>query len=821
MLGGCKPKSSTDASGSPGPAAYFKTPFQDESQFIVEAIVSDLAEQIYYAAYHRLPDEKSFSVLATEKPGSPQDAPIYELQIQLDPKVGGINSELNVNGPIWSPSVYEGLASSLAKTVALNPGPAGQPGDTTLLAKLLDGTAETIERENQDVSAALEGDFGNPLLHEQAALLLGAFLMRDHSGNFYAILPPLSRLTAHLAMAHFLRGTDAEGVNGRMAETMMLTLVGDEADALRHLDTMSTSDAAVAAFARALRIRNTGDYRPLDALDGLSRVEIVEWFMARSDYVDLPQAWQKLSDDQKQTIDFVRAANQEKYSVEVGHQLLDSSIPLELNEIRSVYGLYHQKQLGEDGLVDALNALPERCFGESDGNVHVRVIGWGQWADFFQRHLCYAIQQNYYFMSSMWGVPDDARQFAEKCEQSYGGLRLYPFVRRFNCSDERSYHEAVDDAFKVTVDMPQLVPAECWNYLCYQVSFAAPYNPNPNPHINEWHKHNPPPGTVYDLYPRLNHPSLVGRADALPRFEQLHEMAPYDCRIINFIQQHKYNGTPTYEEATNLFKTVLPYATYAMACVANTVTNQPARYEELMEPAAELNPAYYYDLGYYEDRRQEADKAAHYYDLACNSDPDSVRAASLAPWRVKYYLKKGQTDRARHIADDAGEVYSARGLTAKATFFELTSNYDGAFEWYAKDEERYGDSKPLLQFCLRYKQLTGDNRFEPEIQKRIKKYFPEGMQTVTLADFHDAPKDGVLINQQTELLTGAGLLKGDVIVALNGTRTHTFNEYTFLREALANPEMDLIVWQGTAYHEIKAAPPNHLFGADFRDYKTR
>ena len=62
--------------------------------------------------------------------------------------------------------------------------------------------------------------------------------------------------------------------------------------------------------------------------------------------------------------------------------------------------------------------------------------------------------------------------------------RLYPFVRRFNCTDVEAYHKSVDDGFKVTVDTPHLVPAECWNNLCYHVSFAPLYSPNPNPHIN-------------------------------------------------------------------------------------------------------------------------------------------------------------------------------------------------------------------------------------------------------------------------------------------------------------------------------------------------
>src|ERR1700731_1719287 len=79
---GCKPKSSAAA---PASSAYFKTPFQTESEFIVEAIVSDLAEQMFYAASHRLPDKSHFLVRVQEKPGSPLDSPGYEVRVRLDP----------------------------------------------------------------------------------------------------------------------------------------------------------------------------------------------------------------------------------------------------------------------------------------------------------------------------------------------------------------------------------------------------------------------------------------------------------------------------------------------------------------------------------------------------------------------------------------------------------------------------------------------------------------------------------------------------------------------------------------------------------------
>jgi hypothetical protein len=822
LAAGCKPKSSTPPpAGPPSAAGYFQTPFQSECEFIVSAMVGDLAEQMYYAANHRLPDEKSFSVTATEKFGSSLDEPVYALQIRLDPKLAELKCDVTINGPIWSPQVYQGVATQLARAVGVTAGNSVLREDTALLAKLKDGTPETIERENQRLSSGLENDFGNPELHEQAAVLLGAFLLRDHSGKFFEIRSPLSRLAAHLTMARFLRGSGSAGINGQLAEAMMLTLVGDEAAAMQRLNEVSTNNAAVLPIVRALQARNTGDYRPLDKLDGLSRVEAVEWFSAQANYVATTLAWPKLDADQKQTIDYVRAANDMGYSVEIGHQLLAVSIPLEMQEIQSVYNLSHGGKLTKKNLAQALNELPGGCFSRAGGEVHVHLIGWGQWADFLQRHLCHAIHQNFIFMNRMWGVPDDAKEFAAKCEQAFDGLRLYPFVRRFNSTEVDAYHKAVDDGFKVTVATPQLVPAECWNYLCYKVNFAPPYDPNPNPHVNEWHSHNPPPGTVYDLRPRLNHPSLINRPDAIARFEQLHEMAPYDCRIIHFLLERKYKDQLTYEQAAGLFQAMLPYSVNAMRTVANTVYSQPEQYQNLMLQAAALDPVCYYDLGDYEISRQEEDQGAKYIDQACAADQDSVRVSNHAYWRVHYYLKKGQIEKARQIADEGGEVYSSVGLEAKASFLEGTTNYDGAFEWYAKLEERYNHSGPLIAFCERYKNLTGDNRFEPELKKRMKTLFPGGIEKVSLADFHGVPADGVLIQQQNALLTAAGLRAGDVIVALNGTHTHAFTQYMYVRDSLTGPEMDLIVWQGNRYHEFKASPPNHLFGVDFGDYRAQ
>jgi tetratricopeptide (TPR) repeat protein len=818
LAGGCKKASSNGPKSSGG---YFEPQFQTESQFVVDAIVSDLAEQMYFAMFHRLPDKKYFSIVVTDNGGS-IDEPIYSLQIRLDRKISDLKMDVKIDGPIWSPDVYRPVAENLARAIGLNVDASGKTDDTSLLSKLLDATPETLEQQNQELSNALESDFQNPTLHEKAALLMGAFVFREHSGSFFEIRSPLSRITAHLVMARFLRGSDSFSIDGQMAETLMLTTIGDEAPALERLRNMDTNDPTVNAMVRGVYARNTGDYQPLTAVTDRSPFESIQLFYAMAATIGTPLAWPKLADEQRKSIDYVRLAYELGYSVEIGHELLENSGPLEMREIKSIYELSHHNQAMPSDIGKILNELPEYCFSvDTGGKAHVHILGWGQWAMFFQRHLCNTVAQNFYLMNSMWGVPDDAKEYAARCDQSFGNLTLYPFVRRFDCTDVGSYHKAVDDGLKMTVSQPQFVPAECWNYLCYTVPFAPLYNPNPNPHVNEWHDHNPPPGTVYDLNPRLDHPSLVGRPDALERFDRLRDLAPYDLRISRFIMKKRYQDNPDFDQAMALYHDTLSYSPEAMQAVANSVYGDPAKYVPMMTRAAEINPRYYYFLGDYVFRLKGEDKAASYYQKGFDADPDRVGASDYAEWLVRYWHKHQQDARADAIAQEAGMVYSFRGLRAQAVFLELTSNYDGAFEWFAKIEERYNDPTPVMDFCFRYKAKTGDSRFEAEVQKRTGKLFPRGLEKVTLADFKSPPTDGVTFRQENELMKANGLTGNDIIVAVYGIRVHNATQYMYARTLKETPEMDLIVWQGNAYREIAANPPRHLFGVDIDTYSQK
>ena len=566
LLAGCRPNS-TEAdvkSGQPIPTGgqtfgYFQTHFQEESQFIVENVAADLAEMIHFARHHRLPPAPEFSVAAQETLGTALGAPVYQVRVGLGAKSKAVEVDVHVDGPIWSAAVYEPLVTNLAQAVGVEaPAVAKDAADTALLQSLTRATARVIEEENLSLSAALDRSFNDPALHEKAALLLGAFALREHSGDFYDIRWALCRMTAHLAFARFLSGTDAPGLEGQVADAVLETLMNNQAVALKKLTAISSSDPAVISWVRALQARITADYRPLGRAENLTLLERIEWFGALARSVDGDVAWPKLDAKEKTSVpDFCRSVCEGQYSVEIGHELLRVSLGLELAEIGQVHELSRRSKLVPAEVAKELNAFPVRCFSaDAAGKAQVQVIGWGTWAGFLQRQLCQAVCANFNFMQYNWGVPDEAREFAQKCGENFGQLRFYPFVRRFTCTTTEEYHRGVDEGLRLTVATPHLSPPECWNYLCYR-ALGEYYAPNPNPHINEWHKHNPPPGTLYNLVPRLNHPSLQSQDHYWERLDRMLVEAPYDLELRAFRLRRERGNRPSYERGQNAAATPL------------------------------------------------------------------------------------------------------------------------------------------------------------------------------------------------------------------------------------------------------------------------
>src|SRR6266498_2872216 len=127
---GCGKSSNSASSNSRAGAAqgYFKTPWQDECQFIVQSVVTDIAEMAFFAKHNSLPKADQFSVSVEEKPGTGIDAPTYSIQISVDKAVPAIKRDLAVTGPIWSPEVYTDFAKAIFDAVEISAADAIKPG---------------------------------------------------------------------------------------------------------------------------------------------------------------------------------------------------------------------------------------------------------------------------------------------------------------------------------------------------------------------------------------------------------------------------------------------------------------------------------------------------------------------------------------------------------------------------------------------------------------------------------------------------------------------------------------------------------------------
>lgn len=808
-------------SGGSSASTNLQTSFQNEAEFIVENVITDLAEQVFFAKRHKLPEAQFFTVKAQEKTNSTAELPTYEVRLRLDESLEPLVLELAIKGPIWSPAVYDPIVEAIAGALGLPRTSRDVKENADLIRNLTQGLATTIEKENRKLSTALEKDFTNSELHDQAALLLGAFALREHSGHFYDIRSPLNRATAHLALARYLRGEKTASVTGRLAEALLFSLMNNQVEALKRVEDLNDRVEGVTNWVRVLRAHNTSDYRPLAAVTSPKLLERIAWFRASAQSANDEISWANVEKERVKTPDFCRIAHEEGYSVETGHELMQLSLRLELAEIAAVYGLSNGQGLKSSALVAALNSSPERAFSTLGSNVRVRVIGWGQWAMFLQRHLCHALQHNFNMLKAKWGVEEDAMRFATEAEQNFGGLQMYPFVRRFTCMDATAYRRAVNDSLQILMKAPHWVSTECWITFRSKPSFTAPYLPIDDVPMDSWFKYTTPPGTAYDAWSRVRYPMLIKCPDTTARVTSLHQLAPNDRFLCALLLHARSSNAVTYAQALEVYGPILPFSNFAMKAVADTVQDDPKRFEEWMFKLASVDPTAYFRLGEYFQERKQDDKASLYYEKADAYEPDSIRRASVASWRVKYYLKKGRKDMAREVADFGAEVYSAAGLHAKAQYHEAVNEHAAAFEWYQKLEERYNDSGPLLQLCRRYQSKTGDRRFEPVMKKGLAGLFPKGVEKVSLSSFSSAPADGVLIGEENDLLREAGLRRGNVIVAVYGIRVHNFNQYRYAREESEKAEMNLIVWKNGKYEEVRCSPPNHQFGVRFVDYPQR
>ncbi len=132
-----------------------------------------------------------------------------------------------VGSYFWAPTNYADWAHQVLAAWKPPVAPAA-PADGEIFERLATPRADMLAREDLRLSAALTKAPLDPQLHEEAALLVGSFILREAAGDFSDTRREMCALSVHLALARAIRPETSSA--GELAEAILCILSGRETD---------------------------------------------------------------------------------------------------------------------------------------------------------------------------------------------------------------------------------------------------------------------------------------------------------------------------------------------------------------------------------------------------------------------------------------------------------------------------------------------------------------------------------------------------------------------------------------------------------------
>jgi hypothetical protein len=721
---------------------------------------------------------------------------------------------------IWSPHTYEAVADQLLRA-STSAGIDSDHSDLSVRSALTNLNASTLLDVNDRVSATLEQHPRSAAAHESAALLVGAFALRESVGLFADVRPALTQMAAHLAIAEALRPSAEETLDGTCARGVLAALAGLQRHALAiasDIDRKAVSESDH-AWARALTLRVTGDWRNRSRVSGETPLEQLEYARAlRSrrgddaflDYLDTLSDAEGAADSQ-------RIAFNGYFNVEASQRFADQGIDRELGEAHLVWSRYHPGDITEEGLIARLNDRPSATpVRHIDGRRVVRVLDWGMWAAFEQRHLCHAMTALAY---NLWNRADEDAQnkLASRLSPVFGDLTLYPVVLRWIARTPDDYDRALARARILVTASPEVVPAAAWNFLLKQPAYVD--RPRAFPSEAAWFEPAVPTGTAFDLGAR----SLRAGCPRPPSLAQAAVWAqemPYD----HWTQwAHAYfaagKGVPSLPMVRRAFGQLLEYDEGAlMKVIEYTQMSRDERIvltRSLCTVSTSRCPLLT-ELLLLENQELEAVKV---YEKWFANARDRVNVANEMLWLVRYYVDHGNTSRAETIARDAAGTGSARGMEVFAEFLDRSKRYEEAERFYRKINDTYTNhATPFGAYLMRRGLATDDSALQQKAADLLHESFPGGLQRVVAHALPAEPANGVSFATFGKRAAAAGLEPGDVIVAVDGWRVASTREYAVAARLAFDPTMTLTVWRSGRYRQLTANVPQRWLGCRLKNF---
>jgi hypothetical protein len=221
------------------------------------------------------------------------------------------------------------------------------------------------------------------------------------------------------------------------------------------------------AWRSALRLRITQDWRALAAPLEVSRLEKLEYLRARRAAVAETSPLfelERLRIDRDDSADWTRIlqAASAQMGVEDGRMVTEGlGLALESREFMEVFARHHRQP--DMTSLDALNARATRAIT----NREVRVLPWGAWAEFAQRHLAMLTVNTDRVKRRTLAMKDDADAAKAMFDRGFASLSMQPLASTFRGRGEGSEYDLgrINDAVTFAVASPERVSPFVWQWL--------------------------------------------------------------------------------------------------------------------------------------------------------------------------------------------------------------------------------------------------------------------------------------------------------------------------------------------------------------------
>lgn len=770
ILAGCGKKEEDPAEA----AEKFNSPWSSEEHWMVSNIANDL---------------RGMAVLAGAKPG---DATTVPGKKEREYQAGGVTFRMSPS--CWDTASYKPLLDGWKPAAVASSATAPD-----LLHDLLAPTAKVLQKANESVSLRIKDAPGDPLVHEEAAFLLGVFGIRENARQFDDVRPVICRMTAHLALAAHLRAGGKPSLTGQWAQVLFDLHAGRPRKA-RELAAAIPQEGDSGRWRRVTDLLVTGDWRRTGDLAEPSLAEMIAHARALKNHRGNPLMMEFVGQHEalQGTPEWSRLLAAAGKSVEEGHMAMRSGLAMEFLEIGEIFPT--GKEPKPDRLAKYLTVgSPLALVGKDSGP---RVIHDGDWAAYFRRHFFANCRDVARFAIRQWGSDEAAAEWEKYVLPYCRPLPAHELVEPLVATRAADFKKDMEATAAYTLSHPEQVPMALWfDYRFPNLEAPAEEMPDQKP----WFREVSPPGTAHDPCQRIRFDG-IGNETWVPSITALHQIDPWDSMLCYELAENTGND---FASVTKSWGEMREYSIQPLRQMLESPKITSDERIETLRTLAPLDPDEGFQLGYLLAMAGKPEEAIQAYEIAQRDATDRVSASNQNQWMIYYYKSKGNDAKAREVADHNEEVYSQKGLVSALALAVAEKDTARAKKLARAIEERYGDSMYIPVAAWQ----DGKN------EKLLRQIFPDGIRKATLADFKkEEIYKGPRISENSLTVKMAGLRVGDVVLAVDGQRVESFRQYFMLMATGMEPRVRILYRRGKKFAEVECVLPNRRLDTQMPDY---